>query len=135
MSDAQPHKKDMKKKYLVSEDQYSGQVVIVCETKHYMLDAYEPTQEEILTAMQLYRDIPVRDLQMLPVYTVKIFYHYELGENAYVPGGEGTTNLLESWTTMDKDEANDFFRQALVFCGYRPKRQHRLPQVTVHIIH
>lgn len=105
----------MTKKYLVSDDKYSGKVVIVCSTDEINVDTYRPTEDELLSAMYLYRELP-KQIEKKTRYTVKIFYHYELGENAYIPNGDGTTNLLQTWTTLDKNEANDLFKQALLFC-------------------
>ena len=103
----------MTKKYLVSEDEYSGQVVIVCETHEVEVDVYVPSEEELLAAKYLYRELP-KQMEMHTRYTVKAFYHYELGEYAYIPDGDGATNILETWTTFDKDEANEYFKQAIL---------------------
>lgn len=103
----------MKKRYLVSNDEYSGQVVIICETKEVEVDTYKPTQDELSAAIYLYRELP-KQMEIKTKYIVKIFYHYELGEDAYLP--EGYTNLLEQWSAWNKDEANELFKQAINFC-------------------
>ena len=103
----------MTKRYLVDEDSFSGQIVIVCETREVEVDTYKPTEYELQAAHYLYRELPTR-MEKKTQYIVKLFYHYELGENAYIPDGEGTTNLLEMWTTLDKDEANEYFKQAIL---------------------
>lgn len=105
----------MKKRYLVSNDEYSGQVVIICETKEVKVDTYKPTQDELSAAIYLYRELP-KQMEIKTKYIVKIFYHYELGEDAYIPEGEGSTNLLEQWVAWNKDEANELFKQAINFC-------------------
>lgn len=97
----------MKKRYLVSNDEYSGQVVIICETKEVEVDTYKPTSDELLSAIYLYRELP-KQMEIKTKYIIKIFYHYELGE--------GYTNLLEQWSAWDKDEANELFKQAINFC-------------------
>ncbi len=97
----------MKKIYLISEDEFSGKVVITCETKKQMIDTYVPTRQEIDAAMYLYREIP-KQMQEKTLYIVKVFYHYELGKN-------NEKNLLRKWTTFDKNEANKFFKEAIIF--------------------
>ena len=101
--------------YIVSEDEFSGQVAIVTEVRHVMVDTYVPTQADLEANMYLYRELPKR-MEEKTQYVIKIFYHYELGENAYVPDGEGTTNLLECWTTFNADEAKELYEAALIFC-------------------
>jgi len=104
----------MKKAYLVSTDEYSGQVVITCETREIEIDTYKPTADQLLAAQYLYRSLPTQ-IEKKTQYIVKIFYHYELGENAYLPDGDGATNLLECWKTLDKTEANNLFKAAVQF--------------------
>ena len=96
----------MKKKYLVSEDEFSGQVVIVCETKEVEVDVYKPSSDEINASIYLYRELP-KELVKRTLYSVKVFYHYESGETK--------DNLLQSWETYDKNEANELFKQAIQF--------------------
>jgi len=101
----------MRKAYLVDEDQYSGQIVVVCKTMEVEVDTYQPTQDELLAAQYLYRELPKR-IKKRTQYIVEMYYHYELGENAYIPG-EDVTNLLDVWRTLDKDEANELFKAAV----------------------
>ena len=94
---------NMKKEYLYSEDKYSGQVVIVCESE-------EIEQQELLNSeqVQYLYDEPLYRTYMATCYTVKIYYHYEDVENR-------ENNLLADWYTYDKKEANQLFKDALVF--------------------
>ena len=102
----------MKKIYLVSEDEYSGQVVIVCETREVEVDTYIPTPQQLESAIYLYRELPKR-MEIKTQYIVKAFYHYELGEFAYI--GDCTNNLFLE-RTFDKDLANEYFKQAVLLC-------------------
>ena len=97
----------MKKLYLISDDEFSGKVVITCETKKEIIDTYIPTRQEINSAMYLGREIP-KQMQEKTLYIVKVFYHYELGKN-------NQENLLREWKTFDKNEANKFFKDAIFF--------------------
>lgn len=101
----------MKKVYLVDEDQYSGKIVVVCKTMEVEVDTYQPTQDELLAAQYLYRELPTQ-IEKKTQYIVEMYYHYELGENVYIPG-EDVTNLLDLWRTFDKDEANELFKAAV----------------------
>ena len=92
----------MRKRYLVSEDKYSGQVVIICETREIM-------QERLINpeqVMYLYDEPIYEELGFKTLYTVKAFYHYEQGET-----DEG---LLYWESTYNKNEANEFFKTALI---------------------
>lgn len=93
----------MIKKYLFSEDQYSGQVVIICDShKEEFRECLNPDQVHYLYDEPLYR------YYTDTVYEVRVYYHYELGENE-------DNELFNKWTT-DKNEANEYFKQALIFC-------------------
>ena len=104
-----------KKTFLVSEDEYSGQVVIVCEVEEVEVDTYVPTEADLSAAMYLYREIP-KNIEKKIRYTVKVFYHYELGEYAYIPNGDGCRNELVCWRTYDKNEANEYYKEAVAYC-------------------
>ena len=97
----------MKKIYLISDDEFSGKVVITCETKKELIDTHIPTRQEVNASMYLNRDIP-KQMQEKTVYIIKAFYHYELGKN-------NENNLLRKWKTFDKNEANKFFKDAILF--------------------
>lgn len=101
----------MTKRYLVDEDQYSGQIVVVCKTQEVEVDTYQPTQDELDAARYLYRELPTH-IEKKTQYIVEMYYHYELGENVYISAEEGT-NLLDIWRTFDKDEANELFKAAI----------------------
>lgn len=92
------------KKYLVSEDQYSGQVVIVCRVEEWEVDTYEPTQDELDAEKYLGRKIP-ENIETKEMYSVKTFFHYEQGENR--------NTELSSERTFDKNEANRLFKMAI----------------------
>lgn len=104
----------MKKVYLVSDDEYSGKVVIVCRTAEVEVNIAKYETQELEAAQYLYRELP-EILEKRTKYIIEVFYHYELGEYAYIPNGEGATNFLERWSTFDKDEANEYFKQAVLF--------------------
>lgn len=96
----------MKKAYLVSEDEFCGQVVIICETKEVEVDTYVPTKQEMDSAIYLYRELP-KNIEKKTLYIIKVFYHYESEENAY---------LLKEFKTFNKDRANELFKASIEFC-------------------
>lgn len=91
----------MTKKYLVSEDKYSGQVVIICEAK-------EVECRRLLNAEQvkyLYHEPVYEDAGTEMMYNVRAYYHYELGERS--------DNVLMNEFTNNKERANELFKEAI----------------------
>lgn len=96
----------MEKKYLVSEDEFSGQVVIVCKTYEKEVDVHVPTESELLANQYLYREIP-KQMEMKTFYQVSAYYHYEDAYNR-------SNNCLFFETATNKEEGNKLFEQALL---------------------
>ena len=99
----------MTKKYLVSEDEYIGQLVIICDTYEREIDVYVPTTDQINAAMYLYRELP-KQMEMRTFYRVRVIMHYEDTYNH-------SDNCLFYETTTDKDKGNELFKQALLLCS------------------
>ena len=99
--------KEMTKKYLVDEDQYSGQMVIICNTEEIEVDTYQPTQDQLDAAIYLYRELP-KVMERKTRYEVSGYYHFE-------EFGADYRNNLFTWITFDKDEANQNFKNAVLF--------------------
>ena len=97
----------MTKRYLVDEDQYSGQMVIICRTREIEVDTYQPTQDQLNAAIYLYRELP-KVIEKRTVYTVEGYYRFE-------EYGASIANQLFIWQTTDKKEANKNFRNAVEF--------------------
>lgn len=96
----------MTKRYLVSEDKYSGQVVIECEKVMTEVDTYIPTQDEIEANKYLYRELP-KQIEVLPRYHVRAYYHYEDEFNR-------AQNCLFYEIGKTAEEGNELFKQAIL---------------------
>ena len=94
----------MTKRYLVSEDEYSGQVVIECKVVMTEVDTYIPTQDELEANKYLYREIPER-IELQPRYHVSLYYHYEDEFNR-------ANNCLFYEIGRTAEEGNELFKQA-----------------------
>ena len=95
----------MKKIYLVDEDQYSGQIVVECEEVMTEVDVYQPTEDELLAAMYLYRELP-KQIEIQPRYHVSAYYHYEDVFNR-------SNNCLFYEIGRTKEEGNELFKAAV----------------------
>lgn len=95
----------MKKTYLVSEDQYSGQVVIECEVVMTKVNVYQPTADELEANKYLYRELP-KQIEVQPRYHVSAYYHYEDEFNR-------AHNCLMYEIGRTKEEGNELFKQAM----------------------
>lgn len=94
----------MTKKYLLSEDKFSGQVVVVCtaeevEYKHWL------TEEELRYSC----DNSLYHMVKRMLYTVKAYYHYEEAET------REERCLFNEHCYDNKDMANEIFRQAVKY--------------------
>lgn len=98
----------MEKKYLVSEDEFSGQVVIICRTYEKEVDVYAPTEQEMLANQYLYREIPTQ-MENRTFYEVSAYYHYEDEQNRM-------NNRIFLETASNKEKANELFKQIVLFC-------------------
>lgn len=94
------------KKYLVSEDEFSGQVVIECEEIEVEVNVYQPTSEEMLSAIYLYRELP-EEIEIQKRYRVRAYFHYEDKAHRY-------SNCLFNEWGMTKEEGNELFKMALL---------------------
>ena len=95
---------DMMKKYLLDEDCYSGQIVIICE-------AEEVEVRHLENADQVYYlyDEPLYSYTKHIEYSVKSYYHYE--DEAH-----REEHCLADWRVLDnKEYANQLFKDAIQF--------------------
>ena len=68
----------MVKRYLVSEDKFSGKVVIICKSEEVMVDVYKPTIQDINANMYLYREYPAK-YEIKTQYTIEAYFDYKEG--------------------------------------------------------
>ena len=100
----------MTKKYLVSEDQYSGQVVIICETCEVEVKVDTRSPEQAYADMVMGRDHSyAMKSEMRTAYKVKAIYHYEIE-------AEREENIIFNETAWTREEGNELFKQAVLFC-------------------
>ncbi len=95
------------KRYLLSEDEYSGQVVIECKVVMTEVDTHIATEDELSAAQYLYREIP-QELEIQPRYHVSAYYHYEDAFNR-------SQNCLFHEIGRTKEEGNELFRAAVQY--------------------
>ena len=92
----------MIKKYLVDEDSFSGQIVVVCESTEVEVQIMTNSDQ-----VHFLYDEPLYKTENKIQYRVRAYYHYEL------PNREERCLFDES--TFNKDRANQLFKDAVAY--------------------